>query len=861
MAKLIQTVPFNFDELYTGLSTKFNDAGYDVNPGSNTSQLVTAMAYLTSMLNVNTAANINETILPLSTKRDTVLENARAIGYEIQHKQSYSYRLTLTLSGSADGSYTIPKYTVFNEGTKKYYYMGTQIELLNQVDGTQINLLVTEGTLYSYTEYPNTLTVTTGTVIDNTGLTIPQYFVDIPFVDIEENGIECYITYFDNFGNLVQNEEWLKSDQFVIDKDLAVKNKFFRIDNIQHRTPRIYFELSGVGTGVKIGTTINLNVLQTSGITGKMVDSTNTAGITHNLLNTTITSAALITEGTDEEALESIRLNAPKFYNSANRAVTPSDYVAICNRQNTVNDTFVWGGNEELPKSPGHIWFSFLPSVLPRTFTSDIHNTTFLLNNNSYTAWDYTATAAVDPNVPGPFETQLSDSLAYYSDHFIEDSEIKSSEYTSDGQLVNPGVWDVLSNYKIPTMQYHNRHPIFIDFEYNINIMKYFVVTSKADIHTSVFNIIDNYFTGTNESFTAERFDIEYFHSSLEKRIDAYLTDASGYNNAVTTTLMLSKKNVNQENATPEYRDIYIPLTTPFEQFFDTSGYLMYSVLPTIDTLDFIDYRANVNGLPTGATPSTRPLPSKIYTDWSSIQSDIDATTQQIKDKIIIAPIRASLAETSIPATGGETSIVLTGIDIFPDDPSTLDIGTPTYNKTTVTHIAVGGAKTVLVKGVDCNYDSSVSTVAVSITTPLLAGESILVETEAMCGNYILFNSFEKYITVQLFVDGTGYVEGANNNIVNYSDPKSYLTTTDQLYDFTIDSFYLTTNGYTITDPNATTVNTGPIIKSITPNTYLGSPLKMDLFRRNRYLSLNYNSPNFKIKKNLISRLKKVTFN
>ena len=850
MPQIPETVPFTFDELYTNLSAKFADAGYDINNGSNVAQLVTSMAYLTSMLNVNTAVNINETILPLSTKRDTVLENARAIGYEIQHKQSYTYRLTITLSGSVDGSYTIPKYSVFKEGGKTYYYMGSQVELLNQVDGTQITLLVKEGTLYTYSDYPDTLSVVTGTTTDSTGVQIPQYFVDIPFIDIEENGIECYVTYFDDFGNLVTNEEWLKSDQFVIDKDLAVKNKFFRIDNIANQTPRIYFELSGVGNGLKVGTTVNINVLKTSGISGAMTDVTKPAGVTSVIPNIAVSGITLITEGTDEESLESIRTNAPKFYNSANRAVTASDYVSICNRQTSVNDTYVWGGDEELPKSPGHIWFSFLPSVLPRTFTSDIHNKEFLLDNDTYVAWDYTLDPVIDA---AAYNAQLLARDTYYSSKYIEDSEIQSVEVNTAGQIVNPGVWDVLTGYKIPTLAYHNRHPIMIDFEYDISVMKYSAAIAKADTQQQIFNIVDNFFTGTNDPFQAEQFNVEYFHSSLEKRIDAYITDSSGYNNTITTKLMLSKKNVTEENALTDHRDVFIPLAVPFESHFDTNGYLLYSVLPSIDTLNFIDYRDN------GVTLAGKPTPSRIYTDWSDVQAEIDATTTQINQKVIIAPIRTSLTETVV-GTGGESAIALTRIDIFPDDPSTIDIGTPTYTKTTVTHIATNSTETVLVKGVDCDYDSTVSTVNVTLTTPLLAGESIRVDTEAMCGNYILFNGFEKYITIQLFVDATGYVDGSAAS-TTYTDPKSYLTTSDQLYDFTIDSFYLTTNGYTLTDPNASTVVTGPVIKAITPHTYTGSPIKMDLFRRNRYLDLNYNSPNFRIKKNLIPRLKRVTFN
>ena len=55
MAEIIETVPFNFDDTYKGIEDLFAEKGYDIEEGSNTAQLITAMAYISSMLNVNTA--------------------------------------------------------------------------------------------------------------------------------------------------------------------------------------------------------------------------------------------------------------------------------------------------------------------------------------------------------------------------------------------------------------------------------------------------------------------------------------------------------------------------------------------------------------------------------------------------------------------------------------------------------------------------------------------------------------------------------------------------------------------------------------------------------------------------------------
>ena len=724
MAITTETVPFDFDSLYTGLQDKFDEKGYDTAEGSNTSQLITAMAYLTSMLNMNTAININETLLPLATKRDNALQDARVLGYETAHKQSYRYRLTLELT---TGNHTIPKYTSFSADGKTFYYMGSQLDLKNVSEGYQIQLDVKEGTLHTFGDNPDTLIVTTGSITDDKGNSIPQYYIDIPYIDVEEDGLEVFLTYYDDVGNLYTREEWTKSKQFMIDKDTQLNKEYVRLDNIGFKTPRIYFTLSGVGTGIRVGTIVEINALTSSGTGGEVADITDPTVFSHSIPNATIVDASLILQGTDEESLESIQANAPMFYNSANRAVTKSDYVSISNRHQAVKTSMIWGGDDEFPRAPGHIWFSFTPSTLTRSYTSDEFKTTFELDNpESDTNW------------------------------FVENSEIRSFEYTSDGQLINPGVWDVLDNYKIPTLAFHNRHPLYLDFDYNMQVLKYDIKTSKADIHQEIFDIIDNCFTGKDETLNLEKFEQEYFHSSLEKRIDSNLTDITGFNDEVTTRLMINKKNVSMENSVPSYRDIFIPLSIPYEEYFNTDGSINSSVLPSIDTTAFAD-------------DGTYDV--DIFTDWSGVTGDVSA------EEVITAPIKTNINGT--------------------------------------------------------------------ITD---------------CGTYYLFNSYRKHILVQLYVDAAGYSEDGTYVQPEYSEPKSYLTTAESFHLYTLDTFYITTEGYAVISQSETNSITGGVLKQVTPELYSGSSLKMTMFETTRYLDLNYASPNFRVFQNVIPRLKSVTF-
>ena len=71
---------------------------------------------------------------------------------------------------------------------------------------------------------------------------------------------------------------------------------------------------------------------------------------------------------------------------------------------------------------------------------------------------------------------------------------------------------------------------------------------------------------------------------------------------------------------------------------------------------------------------------------------------------------------------------------------------------------------------------------------------------------------------------------------------------------------YITLNGYTLDSDEKTNVYTGAIVKAINKTMYKRSALKMDLFKNNRNLNLVYKSPNFKVIKNVIPKLRSVTF-
>ena len=651
------TLPFNFDEIYSYIETKFTDLGYDIQEGSNTMQLVTAMSYLTSMLNANTAVNINETILPLARKRNMVLQDARVLGYEIDHIRSYSYKLTLLFSNEdtvQDKTVIIKKYTEFRSNADFiYYYMGDDIELVipKAVDeqtpsAESVVILVKEGELTKYTE-EQSLTYITTAVSSESELgsisVVPHYF-DVPLTNIEEDGLEVFLTYIDEYGIFHTLERWEKSDVFMIEKDTVLDKEFIRLDNIEYRTPRVYFKIGDVGKELREGTIINVNALKSNGPAGVLNEIPSCDS-----LDAEITGYELYIEGAEEETIASVKKNAPLFHNTANRIITKPDYIAFCNRQALVETSDVWDGHDEVPHRPGHIWFSFMPSNASRKMIS----------------MKDAIGGGLEEDTDGTFNTHyLMNILDDEENWYIDDTQRWTPTYETPGSTVvtayekltaetlDSDIFDILETelykYKVPTLEFHHRNPIYLDFTYNVDIVKYTGVLTKAERNESILDVIDSYFSGYNHTYdvqgniissekvideAVENFRYEYFQSNLNKRIDISLTDLMGFNIEMSTTIHLCERNLiinedfeeydaNEGTGLPEdiqrrYKnELRFHLGIPYENIESNikEDPFITNMLPQIDTIiPVTDLTDNNRGT---------TLYTEIYVDFSTHTTD-----------------------------------------------------------------------------------------------------------------------------------------------------------------------------------------------------------------------------------------------
>jgi hypothetical protein len=458
----------------------FNNGITDVlYEGSNISQLTSIISYVISTLNVNTAINLQETILPLATKRMNILMGARQLGYEPVELSSYKYNLTLkplydttktiidpngnevidTLD-TTPRSISIEKNTKFVSGGKSYHYIGPRLESIipavsnydityyddpstgRPKDEITIELEVIEGNVITYLDDPQ-LRTTAIDYTENTKINTKQDYI-IPYRNLDQDdGMKVFLTYVDDFGNLIVDEEQTQTSEFLNE----VPKTFIRMQNIILQYPTIFFEFAGFGNPIRSGTEIKTQCLVSSGPEG---EATEAFKVDDTVLsaNVEVIDHVIVRVGSVAETDASIKENAVVFHNTANRAVTRNDYIAISKRSSIVDEADAWGGEEETPQQLGHIWISATPETKEREVR--------LVGNN------YQVVVG-DP-------TWQDDPIT--SNRNLKNWYLQDSEYQD--------LFLYLDKYKIVSMQLHKRHPLHVNFDFYCDIIKYDMIRTYS---------------------------------------------------------------------------------------------------------------------------------------------------------------------------------------------------------------------------------------------------------------------------------------------------------------------------------------------------------------------------------------------
>ncbi len=351
----LRIAELDFDDIKQNLKEFLNSqtefADYDFE-GSGLSVLLDILAYNTHYNAYLANMVINEMFLDSAIKRSSVVSLAKQLGYTPRSARAAIAKLDVTVNSpdNLPTILTLEKFTPFstNINGKSYTFYNLETKTTTPVNDTYLfsNLEVYEGTLLQYQH-----------VVATPG---PDEKYEIPNENIDTNTIQV----------IVQNSSSdLTSFTYNLAKDITNLNtasKVFFLEENPFGRYQLYFGDGVLGKLLSAGNIIKISYLSTSGEQCNVSSNFTQNFVCDNEIggsdNITVSVLSNSTNGTQKEALSSIKFNAPKYNLTKNRAVTRNDYAALIKAEYPqVEAVSVWGGEDNEPPSYGKVFISLKP--------------------------------------------------------------------------------------------------------------------------------------------------------------------------------------------------------------------------------------------------------------------------------------------------------------------------------------------------------------------------------------------------------------------------------------------------------------------------------------------------------------------
>ena len=192
------------------------------------------------------------------------------------------------------------------------------------------------------------------TVIDTYDATIQHQKFEIPSSDVDTNTLRVFV---DN-GN-GQTDEYLNISNLSGNiAGVTGESKVYFLTTSTSGNYAVYFGDDFVGKTPNDQAVIRFRYFETTGSEGNNIASFTSSISGINVVTTIVPGVG----GTDRETIESVRTNAPLYYQAQDRFVTAQDYL-VGLRQSTAGVLAnVWGGEENDPPNYGRVYVSAIGS-------------------------------------------------------------------------------------------------------------------------------------------------------------------------------------------------------------------------------------------------------------------------------------------------------------------------------------------------------------------------------------------------------------------------------------------------------------------------------------------------------------------
>lgn len=347
---VLKITDINFDGLRNSFidflqgQNDFKDYDFE---GSTMSTLIDLLSYNTYYNAMYTNFASNEMFLDSAIIRENVVARAKMLGYMPGSAAGSRAILEVTITPDDDPeSITIPKNTEFTTTVDgiTYEFVTPRAFVIDADSGTYTgNVEIVQGspTTQQFFVNPNNPV---------------KYLLTNENIDIDSLEVQIQVSESNTTVETYNNYE----DVTVVTSNTAA----YFISETNENEYEIEFGNGVIGKEPILG---NLVLTNYRTCAGDVTNGANTFSAPESLggytsFNYTTVSKAV--GGGFAEEINSIKFNAPKFYQSQNRLVTPNDFKTIITGENAdVQSVSVWGGQENVPPTYGKVFIATKPST------------------------------------------------------------------------------------------------------------------------------------------------------------------------------------------------------------------------------------------------------------------------------------------------------------------------------------------------------------------------------------------------------------------------------------------------------------------------------------------------------------------
>ena len=340
---------------YFASQSEFSDHDFD---GSAISVMLDILSYNTHYNAYYMNMLASEAFLDSAQLRDSVVAKASMLGYTPRSARGSKANVAITVTpGDSPATITIDKNTQFTStvnGTS-YVFCTSNSHTITPADGvyTASGVELTQGV-------PVTFRYTANTANTEQKFLLPNENTDTDSltVTIQESATDTNTAVYTLATDITTVNS--TSNVYFLSEDTSGQFKVEFGDGVLGRKPIT-------------GNIVLLAGLVTEGADVNGANTFSASGTVGGYSTVSVTTSNAAVGGLDKETLESIKFNAPKNFETQNRAVTTDDYKSIVEGEvSGLDSVSVWGGQDNETPAFGKVYISAKPSGATALSTSQV---------------------------------------------------------------------------------------------------------------------------------------------------------------------------------------------------------------------------------------------------------------------------------------------------------------------------------------------------------------------------------------------------------------------------------------------------------------------------------------------------------